>query len=262
MHLQQLRKAKVISFVEDETRVFAKRGLDNVYHALDKAEHFLFTAIPEDNEEIDASVEAMKEVGVWRLPYPVTTFEFTATLVPVGMKSRGGDELQKIERGSRHTMIVVAMEECENGEGELTKMASAGFVRWIFSRHPTNKAEWLSMGSELAHDEVQRIFNALMVILHTRGIKRERWSGDHKLLKHRPEPANAYTRVLIRETAEAGHGATILGDRCRVRLHLRRGHKRDQSYGKGRALTRTIWIEPCLVGYADEGVVEHEEYEV
>jgi hypothetical protein len=40
MHLQQLRKARLISFVEDEMRVFAKRGLVNVHHALDKAEHF------------------------------------------------------------------------------------------------------------------------------------------------------------------------------------------------------------------------------
>ena len=264
MHLQQLRKARIISFTGDETRVFAKRGMDNVHHALDKAEHFLFTAVPEADEEINASVEAMKAAGVWRLPYPVTTFEFTAALVPYGMKSKAGIDLKKISRTDMRisVIVLVAMEECESGEGVMTEMASVGYVRWIFSRHASNKAEWLSMGPELEHAEVQRIFNALMVTLHTRGIKRERWSGDHKLLKHRPEPANAYTRVLVREATDAGHGTSVAGDAYRVRLHLRRGHQRHQPYGKGRALTKLIWIEPCLVGYAEEGEIEHEEYEV
>ena len=41
------------------------------------------------------------------MPYPVTALS-SLLLVPAGTKSRGGNELRKIERGSGRTIIVVA----------------------------------------------------------------------------------------------------------------------------------------------------------
>ena len=262
MHLNQLRKARVISFIYDEMKVLADRGMTEVREVLSKAEHFMFTAIPDDDEEIQASAAAMKQAGVWKLPYPVTTFEFEGFFKPTDMKSNNGHTLRKFEPDASHVVIIVAMEEAVNREGHTVDMAIVDYVRWIFVRHISNKLEWLNMAPELPHVEVRRIFSALMVALHTKGVMRERWSGDHKILSGRKEPANAYTRVMIRETTAAGHGTAVVGDRHRVRLHLRRGHMRQQPYGKGRQHVRLQWIAPMLVGYADEGVVEHEAYVV
>jgi len=38
------------------------------------------------------------------------------------------------------------------------------------------------------------------------------------------------------------------GTHASPRLHWRRGHIRHQCHGKGRLLTKVIWIEPCIVG--------------
>jgi hypothetical protein len=262
MHLNQLRKARVISFVEDDMKMLTGRSLTEMHDALDKAEHFMFTAVPETDEEIQASAEAMKQAGVWRLPYPITTFEFEGVFKPVHMRSRDGRILREYDRAARQVVIFIAMEECPDKDGIIRNMAEGGYVRWVLTRTMSNKSEWITMGAEITQDEIQRIFSALMVSLHTKGIRRERWSGDHKLLVGRKEPSNAYTRVMIRETIAAGHGTATAGDRHRVRLHLRRGHMRQQPHGKGRQYVRLQWIAPTLVGYAEEGVVEHETYKV
>ena len=262
MHLNQLRKAKIISFVNDEAKVYTNRSLSRLHDTLAKAEHFMFTALPVADEEIQASAAAMKAAGVWRLPYPVTTFEFNGFFRPTEEKSARGYTLRKVEEDPSHVIIFVATEQAVDGEGVIKDMSEVGYVRWIFARQPFNKTEWADMGSELAHDEVQRIFSGLMVALRTKGIRRERWSSDHKLSLDRKEPENAYTRVMIRETLASGQGTIVVGDRHRVRLHLRRGHERQQPYGKGRQLIRSVWIDPMLVGYADDGVIEHEAYMV
>lgn len=263
MHLNQLRKAKEFVFAEDQNKVLTGKTLSEVKHALDKAEHFMFTALPEYDEEIEASAAAMKQADVWKLPYPVTTFEFVADFVPIGTRSREGHELLEIDnRRPNSTIVFVALEECVDRDGNMTSLAEAGYVRWIFVRHRTNKLVWLNMAGQLPFDEVNRFFTTLMVALHTRGVRRERWSGDHPVLTGRKEPTNTYTRVLVRETVAQGQGTAVVGDRCKVRLHLRRGHVRQQPYGKGRQYVRLQWIAPVLVGYADEGVVEHEAYVV
>lgn len=38
------------------------------------------------------------------------------------------------------------------------------------------------------------------------------------------------------------------GNRSKLRLHWRRGHYRDQPFGKGKNQRKIIWIEPCIVG--------------
>lgn len=270
MHLQQLRKAKNIIFSDDTpnekgTKVFAKKGMDILHTALDKAEHFVFTAVPDYDEAIHASVEAMKQAGVWRLPFPVTTFEFTAAYIESGHKSRDGNELIKLVPPSSSNAksliwIIVGMEEALNNQNQFASMKDFGYVRWIFTR--ANKEDWLTMGGQLIMDDIQHIFDSCMVALHTRGIKRERWCGDHKIPLGLREPSNAYTKVLVRETIASGDGTAVPGSRYRVRLHLRRGHVREQPYGKGRQQVRSVWIAPMLVGYDEEGIINHQGYEV
>lgn len=259
MHLQQLRKARTLyaegTLAADGTAdCMTKTGIQVVHEALDKAEHFLFTAIPHLDDEILASADAMKEAGVWRLPYPITTFEFKATIHSQTFDVTKPDT----------TFIFVAMEQARAGTthtelGEFIPLPS--FIRWIFARDLTDKRIWMNCTS-IFHHEVQNILTTFLVTLSTRGIKRERWSGDHKIIVGRREPANAYTRVLIREAVNAGHGTSEPGERYYVRLHMRRGHKRDQRYGKGLQLSRPIWIEPTLVGYEKEGRIRHHEYEM
>jgi hypothetical protein len=277
-HLQQLRKAKIDYPKEDayqQPRIAAQ-----VRELLDKTEHFVFTSIPDDSEDIHASAQAMDEAGVWRLPYPVCTFEFSAVLTLGDDPAFGGTPFR----------IICILEE--------DKDTKAPWLAYTFIRaHPTGKT-WVAIqhlpvdvpaalseeeradyvrgfhsGSNVAvslrlidgdHEmeaPIQSILSTCMVMLATRGIRRERWVGDKKVLIGRKEPSNTYTRVMVAEASEAQGHKSSPGERYRVRLHLRRGHTRQQPHGPGRRFTRAIWIEPMLVGYAEEGTVHHDHYE-
>jgi hypothetical protein len=112
-------------------------------------------------------------------------------------------------------------------------------------------------------DSIPAICSTCLVMLATRGIRRERWIGMKQVLIGRKEPSDAYTRVMVAEASSSqGHGVTSAGERHKVRLHLRCGHTRKQPHGPGRRFTRVIFIEPTLVGYVEEGTVHHNYYEV
>lgn len=247
----------------------SKPDLAGIRRQMERAEPFLFTALPavEDQEEIRASVEAMQAADVWRLPYPVCTFEFRALLA-----------LKDVPEG-------VAAITQQRPEGEvfiavLDESAAPHFVTEFFLRasdrawiacmvdgdirrtEPDHEPMHLSDGK--ATSTVTDMVHSCLVLLHTRGIERERWIGDQRVKPHligRNEPRNAYTRVMVREAAERQGDSHTSGDtRHRVRLHLRRGHTRQQHHGRGRTLTKAIWIEPTLVGYREEGEVRHAAY--
>jgi hypothetical protein len=45
-----------------------------------------------------------------------------------------------------------------------------------------------------------------------------------------------------------------------MRFHLRRGHERSQHYGRGNALVKQFWIEPCFISADDELVSARTAY--
>jgi hypothetical protein len=258
-HLQQLRKGTIAL---DRTISEAP-----IRRLLNKTEHFVFTAVPEWDEEILASVEAMCDAGVFRLPYPVCTFEFSANLLLDG----------EIKYPNERTIVL------------LTETESGPRLDHWFVRSGKNKHQWIGISFEGdggdpreplltdnfrvgirvdGHSEnattrggISALCSCLLVALATKGIQRERWIGDKKVLVGRKEPADAYTRVMVAETLSTGQGHRTPGERLKVRLHLRRGHTRNQPHGPGRQYTRVIFIEPQLIGYAEEGRVTHEHYE-
>ena len=254
-HLAQLRKCR--NFGDR----FTKQHREKLADLLAKTEHFVFTAIPEFSEELVASAEAMEQAGVWRTPFPVCTFEFQAEITVLGRSPHPGR--------ADHFIAVVSQEGNEP------------CVHWVFVR--ANPHCWLNVvdSEDPASEpmiEMQihiggnphhpvSIVGACLVALATHGIRREKLIGDRPVLLHRPQPRDAYTKVLIREALEwQQRGGTAVSqegaERHNVRLHMRRGHVRHQPVGP-RALGQTtqIWIEPMLVGYAEEGTVEHTHYE-
>lgn len=231
--VRQLKKCFI-----DMPRGSNRRELDQM---VENAEDFVFTALPENDEEFTATVAAMKEAGVWRLPYPVSAFEYTATLT-----TREGTE-----RGIYPLILI-----CNEVDG-LPHVAYALIKSddphvWVAASIDTDDFEFKGMTNSM---------ECCIVALATKGIRRERWSGDRPVLLSRKEPSNAYTRVMVAECVEAGQGSPG-SDRCKVRLHLRRGHIRRQPHGPGRAYIREIWINPMLVGYIEEGEIHHESYAV
>lgn len=283
-HLAQLRKSPFDTSNVDKS----DGGLTaaDVRSALESAEHFVFTAIPDDDEEVKASVEAMKEAGVWRLPYRVCTFEYMARL-----NVYESDELDAKVRaafGGKAFHCISLCAEREDGE--------PGVIATFIKADPGDKHSWVSIyhrrpphttigdlsdpGVIKAYqeglrrggmsvvglgvgnsDSVGAITSGCLVALATKGIRRERWIGDKKVLVGRKEPRDAYTRVMVAECMDTGQGHSVPGERHKVRLHLRRGHIRNQPHGPGRRYTRAIYIQPMLIGYEEEGRITHDHYE-
>lgn len=74
---------------------------------------------------------------------------------------------------------------------------------------------------------------------------REFWSPNVIGLRYKPK----------REVPKIKAGKFVFGDKeqerghhASPRMHWRRGHFRQQAYGKESRLRKTIWIEPCLIG--------------
>lgn len=286
-HLAQLRKMKTFDLLDRKFEQFVLR-------LLQESEHFVFTAVPDPQDpEIKASEHAMQEASVWHLPHRICTFEFTATL-SVGYN----DPQQRIAAQIDGVRMIVL---CVEDEGEprivahfmrvnpathnwacvhFSRMEEDGTLPdpqpgetkvdiGVFPmRHDVVPLGALTVNGKTKHldttetsSAVSAIASAMLVMLATRGVKRERWIGNQKCLVGRREPANAYTRVMIAETLASGHASPVSGDRHKVRLHMRRGHTRNQPHGPGRQYVRQIWIEPCLVGYEEEGRITHDHYE-
>jgi hypothetical protein len=276
-HLAQLRKFLERGKLKHHPDYRAGVEMADMLKVLNDTEHFVFTAVPVIDEEIIASAEAMVQAGVWRLPYPICTFEFSARLTLQQKITFNGDTFRIITLCRTHPDgepdIVAAFVRAK--DGHWIRMIwgypqDDGTISYrVRPRRIEQTAEPVIDGTIDVHltteageaTDIMNVVASCLVMLRTRGIRREKWCGNKPILLNRPEPANAYTRVMVAEAAEAGHGHTVDGVRYRVRLHLRRGHQRNQPHGPGRRYTRQIWIEPCLVGYEDEGRITHEHYE-
>ena len=74
----------------------------------------------------------------------------------------------------------------------------------------------------------------------------------------RDSPANSTTIVHVKRAIERQHLGGHVDERKRTRLHMRRGHVRHQRFGPKNMHQKIIWIAPVLVGYEEEGRIEHE----
>lgn len=105
---------------------------------------------------------------------------------------------------------------------------------------------------------------AFIVLMHTKGMKCEGVKIPERLnkarLKSRKVPMDDFHILRVGEHSE-GQSRGSCSERHRVRLHMRRGHLREQRHGKGNSKVKTIYIEPTIVGYQEEGRV-YKEYDI
>jgi hypothetical protein len=210
---------------------------------LAKSEHFMFDHALAIDDDVTASIVAMREAGVWHLPFPVCTFELL-----VHARLHGALEAQAFASW----WIIICRDDVP------------GFVDqiWIETRP---KGPWISAThDQYAMADCREVVGAMLVTLVTRGIKQERWIGNKPVVRDGFTSYKVYTRVLISEALIQGDGTRVIGANGRkaVRLHLRRGHVRHQRHGLGNSQIKLVFIEPCLVGYAEMGEVHHQEYQV
>lgn len=232
------------------------------------------TDFPKD--EILASAAAMDEAGVFRSPAHLVYIETNSVI--------GGELAVTPERHSRVGFLIDSIGQ-ENEAIPNCPCIIAAFLK--DSSWPTNA--WLIIPSSRPlglHAMDQTIFvppwleltdrqknethrammsmgefchTSLIVLLATRGIETEYVPHRKKMdLKHRAEPVDGYTIVHVHRAMQRQHQGGVAGERHRVRLHMRAGHGRKQRYGPRLVHMRRIWIEPTLIGYEEEGRIDHD----
>lgn len=241
------------------------------------AQVFLSDGSPEMSvDEIVATCKAMVECGVFKMPYEHTYFQFALSIdggrtlheaaVLCSVVAGGIDCMTFVrpEGGKRWaTAIGMGMIHLNNQTGELswTPYAAMSYeeMTMAFGQPPTERE--LRAIQAIPSLSVQMVFK-MMVMLHTSAFPKVRYAKGKALLTTRKEPVDAYTVVDLSALVRNGLGnieaSSTITERQKIRLHLRRGHVRNQPYGPGKSLIKKIYVEAHLVGYEEQGVIVHD----
>lgn len=241
------------------------------------AQVFLSNGSPEMSiDEIIASCNAMVECGVFKMPYEHTYFQFGLSIdggrthheaaILCSVVAGGIDCMTFLrpQGGKRWaTSIGMAMIEANNETGELSWQRYAAMSDHEFAMafgQPLTERERKAIQA-VPFLSVQIVLK-MMVMLHTSAFPKAKYAKGKPLLATRKEPIDAYTVVDLTALVQCGIGSvespSTITERQKVRLHLRRGHVRNQPCGPGRSQIKKIYVEAHLVGYEEQGVIIHD----
>lgn len=245
----------------DYTQAWAKSVIDDLL----TAEQFLLPGSEEldaeDFEAIEKSSQALAEAGCFHLPFPTCVVEMNGMTYV----------MHEHEDGMIDVQVFVPKDGTLYVMGMLTELRPIEYRPDDWRLECTGKLNYKSQidlkAKSILEDHTEHcgeVVCTLVVLLMTRGIRRERITGPEKLNKQRLRKGKPtlrdYTRVYIRPPTEAEVREYQEGDedrpkRASPRLHLRRGYTRTR-------LGNKEWIAPTLVGRESLGRIKHKEYVV
>jgi hypothetical protein len=219
------------------------------------------------------SIVGMAQTGVLHLPYEICIFEAPQTLddgkelAVVTLASECEQFIQAefivVMSNEKGGAIPVAV-QCDKFTGEtftgIIRVRPEGAEE---SRELNLVPRW--RGKEMTREgwdswamQMWGTVEKAIILMHTRGVEVRQESklhGGKAKLRRRDAAEYDYHRITIPGLRDGDGTGVAVGERKRVRLHLRRGHVRSQPFGKGKVRRRQKWIEPMLVGYQEEGEV-------
>lgn len=251
-------------------------GSRSVIDRMRRAPKFVFSDeviefLIEHNEEYSDALDSMAAANHFDLPHSPMLVEYG------GMSYRGGgDHLRGywlIEGGKAGAYKMWAA--LDLGRGESPLVPDGYFPCWLRSgrRMPLGDytggpipEDWRETFITLQNMQTYAMF--LAMTLHVRGIitrppREENARLDRARAKrHLPPITRDYVTIHIGFiTDKTGKRiAYTEGLGHHVRIHLRRGHYRNQAYGPKRQEHKEMWIPPVLVNYRPGVTVEEADY--
>ncbi len=225
----------------------------------------VWEALSED--EINATVEAMKEFGIYKLP-----FDEGEIIVRVKKARHNGEtvsEARGLRDGEEFKEFYTVYPKCPrkamawykaNPAKVNLEMGSTGYVEDLGISIENKK---IAHRFRLHHGdpEYSRKFfiDGLVVLLASRGVVKS--SRESKLAKFGIGKRDGeYTTTIRLASNLERHESTREG--APVRPHLRRGHVKMQPHGPNNSLRKRIWVEPCLVNADADFVNQRKAYRV
>lgn len=205
-----------------------------------------------DPEVVSASMIAMMECNVLRLPYNPVMLEATFDDIP--------DEHFFLIVKDDEALLVGYRNECAQVYPVLNRMSFdfdrkslENYVTPAFVNMPQMPEDLANFQAKHVTKIVGRLLSIAYVVTNIRGIVREEVVSERLNKKRRQagkEPVPTYSLLRI------GHVYTSTGEKLKyvqsnspMKIHMRRGHTRHQRYGEGLSETKLIYIEPVLVNY-------------
>jgi hypothetical protein len=275
--LRSIKKKKIAVFLAEMKKSAPRasielwKSLESLGSSIEVSEKFLLDARGISEEEINASAQAMSEMNLFRLPHEIcfteTSFAFTSGEEKI-LRGRCSMITSNMPETSKEkypgccfiSEVVINLPKVDGRHGfryypgwfaHGAREADARFV-------PLAGVKFVSGGlstCQLAAEACSLSVSTMIVLLETKGVEKEFISTEKINLTSRNQPVDGYT--IVRNYKSRDSYGRRIDERKRVRLHLRRGHVRTQHWGRGNKYTKKIWIEPTLVGYEEEGKIEH-----
>ena len=116
-------------------------------------------------------------------------------------------------------------------------------------------AEWA--GIVVRHHIAPTVWNTL-ILLATDEVEMVGSGKRNVELISRDKPEYSSYTIRVKKGAIKGYYDGDGNPRKKMRLHLRRGHIRHQKFGSDSTQMKIIWIKPMLIGYSEEGMIDHD----
>lgn len=214
--------------------------------------------------DIEKSIGALHDAGIFRLPYPSLIAEFNLHGVHHAVILMESEDLQKktenpfcaipiwIDGGQILLSPTVTYFRLERVDGALRV------------RFEGRDAFYLPKG-DISTESIKKVEHTItsscgvalycsVLLLNTRGVDKEhvvceRLNRVRAQTGKRPVPE--HTVIRIGHVYDRSGNAVSVGGRGPMPVHWRRGHTRQQRIGHGRTGTKLVYIEPCLVNYVE-----------
>lgn len=279
MHLNRIvraiEKKRITNLFLDDRLEASNKLLGAIRVSLEHAQKFILDADGIEQDEIDASAEAMEEMGLFNLPFGVCYMEFVARLQNVKypnnlmtcrfclMTTKISQEMAEWDPLAGTQLFTTIVLNFPEVDGKSRFRMLPGYMihgagkQFRFHNMVDDKkiSESIEGFASEVGPTIADAVRTLIVLLETKGVKKEFIPTEKINLISRNEPVAGYT--IVRNYAPRDSQGQRIEERKRVRLHLRRGHIRRQRWGRDRKFEKKIWIEPTLVGYEEEGRIEH-----
>lgn len=155
----------------------------------------------------------------------------------------------------------------DNSAGVIMRAVPSHF--FYKNRLTTKFQEHILTGNEIdTLKPISEALCALIVLMHTRGIKQEKITVDAKLNKARAK--NDKPLIQDHTVIRIGHFYNRDGERVEYNsntgrtmpVHWRQGHWRQQRWGTGLDKVRPVFIKPMLINYVEGEEPKHKPKEV
>lgn len=235
----------------------------------------LATMLAMDVAEVEATASAMKEFGIWQLPFEQIDLWLCAD---AAVHFRKRPEYAKYQ----NTLIQMGCVEerndklyCTMGETAVLEVKNLSTQHMQYTKtlrilpgNPWFKpmAERYDQMSPPAESEWTFILDLIIVLLNTKNALKEvkrnklaglgigKKAGGHEYITTIRPPAERAMEDAEGEAKPSG---------LHKKPHLRRGHPRSQAFGpRGSGLHRPIWIQPIFVNADPDWVNKRERYNV